>query len=202
MYAVTPRPRAGLGRLGDTVAAMVQAAAAKYGVDPNLALAVANQESGLSQSKTSSAGAIGVMQLMPGTAAGLGVNPYDVAQNIDGGIRYLAQQLSKFGSVPLALAAYNAGPGAVQQYGGVPPYPETQNYVASILSVYTPSGDTSAAASPDLSVLADSGVTLPAPAGSAFSLSSLGLPDLSNLSPGVALAGILGGAALLLLVVD
>lgn len=113
----------------------VEAAAAKYGVDPSLALAVAQQESGLNPNARSSAGAIGVMQLMPATAAQLGVDPNDPAQNIDGGVRYLSQLLSQFGGdTSLALAAYNAGPGAVQKYGGVPPYAETQNYVSSILA--------------------------------------------------------------------
>ena len=78
------------------------------------------------------------MQLMPGTAAQLGVNPYDVDQNIRGGARYLRQQIDRFGSIPLALAAYNAGPGAVLRYGGIPPYRETQNYVATILGRWHP----------------------------------------------------------------
>jgi hypothetical protein len=124
---------------------LVRQTAIRYGVDPALALAVAKQESGFNQTASSPAGAIGVMQLMPGTAADLGVNPYDLAQNVDGGVRYLKQQLDRFGGDPsLALAAYNAGPGAVQRYGGVPPYPETQNYVARILGSWEASGDSSA----------------------------------------------------------
>ena len=107
--------------------------ARNMGVPVDLALALANQESGFNPKALSAAGAIGVMQLKPGTARGLGVNPYDVLENIQGGIKYLAQQLKTFGGdVSKALAAYNAGPGAVQTYNGVPPYKETQKYVKSI----------------------------------------------------------------------
>lgn len=113
----------------------IQMAAARYGVDSNLVDAVAWQESRYNPNARSSAGAIGVMQLMPGTARDLGVrNPHDVQQNVTGGTAYLRQQLERFGNnVPLALAAYNAGPGAVLKYGGIPPYKETQNYVRQIL---------------------------------------------------------------------
>lgn len=94
------------------------------------------QESGFDPNATSQAGAAGLMQLMPETARGLGVtDPYDPAQSIEAGVRYLRGQLDRFGGDPaLALAAYNAGPNAVQRYGGVPPYAETQRYVESVLT--------------------------------------------------------------------
>lgn len=117
-----------------TIQDQITATAIAKGVDPSLALAVANQESGFNQNAVSGAGAIGVFQLMPATAAGLGVDPNSLQGNIDGGVSYLAQLLNQYGgNQTLALAAYNAGPGNVAKYGGVPPFPETQNYVASIL---------------------------------------------------------------------
>lgn len=115
---------------------LINTSAQKNGVDPMLARAVAIVESNMNQDDISPAGAIGVMQLMPETAAYLGVDPYDEEQNIEGGVRFLRQMLDKFnGNVPHALAAYNAGPGAVQRYGGIPPYKETQNYVGRVLDI-------------------------------------------------------------------
>jgi soluble lytic murein transglycosylase-like protein len=113
----------------------IDAAASKYGLDPALLKGLIRQESGFDPAARSSAGALGLTQLMPGTAATLGVDPSDPAQAIDGGARYLKAQLDRFGGDPAkALAAYNAGPGAVAKFGGVPPYAETQNYVQKVLA--------------------------------------------------------------------
>ena len=116
---------------------MIEAAARRFGVDSELIKAIATAESNMNQNARSHVGAIGVMQLMPETAESLGVNPYDEKQNIEGGAHYIRQMLDKFnGNLPNAIAAYNAGPGAVQKYGGVPPYNETQNYVGRVLDFY------------------------------------------------------------------
>jgi soluble lytic murein transglycosylase-like protein len=118
------------------IISLLTAAANKYGVPPELAIAVAQQESGGNPAVVSSAGAVGVMQLMPATAAQLGVtDPTDPTQNIDGGVRYLSQMLSEFNGDPqLALAAYNWGPGNVSKNGYANWPPETTNYVSSIWS--------------------------------------------------------------------
>jgi len=119
---------------GTPFGAEITAAANKHGIDPALLAGLVKQESGFDPNAGSSAGARGLTQLMPGTAAGLGVtNVLDPVQSLDGGAKYLRAQLDAFGGdVTKALAAYNAGPGAVQRYGGVPPYAETQNYVRAV----------------------------------------------------------------------
>jgi hypothetical protein len=109
-------------------------AGSRHGVDPALLAAVAQQESGFDARAVSPAGAQGLMQFMPATARGLGVDAFDPASAVDGAARYLSDLTDQFGSTELALAAYNAGPGTVRRYGGVPPYPETQDYVRSVTS--------------------------------------------------------------------
>lgn len=123
------------------------ASGAKYGVNPALLREVARQESGFNSGASSPAGAVGLMQFMPGTAAGLGINPSDPAQAVDGAARLLSGYLKNYGGdVGKALAAYNAGPGAVAQYGGVPPFAETQNYVRTIMGRLGGASGTAAAA--------------------------------------------------------
>ncbi len=117
---------------------LVQSSAAAWQVDPALIKAIIANESGFNANAKSRTGAQGLMQLEPGTAAGLGVrDSYDPAQNISGGTRYIKGLLERFhGDMHLAVAAYNAGPGAVEKYGGVPPYAETQNYVGNVMDAY------------------------------------------------------------------
>jgi hypothetical protein len=110
-----------------------------FGVNEDIFLKLVGAESGWNPRAKSSAGAEGLVQLMPATAQGLGVsNPYDPVQSLTGGARYLSQQLKRFGSYDKALAAYNSGPGTVERYGGIPPFKETQNYVKKILGGGTP----------------------------------------------------------------
>ncbi|MBW7056384.1 transglycosylase SLT domain-containing protein [Paracoccus bogoriensis] len=109
-----------------------RAAAQRHGIPEDLFLRLVQLESGWNPNARSHKGAMGLAQLMPGTAAKLGVNPHDPMQNLDGGARYLRMMYNQFGNWRLALAAYNAGPGAVQKYGGIPPYRETRNYVRII----------------------------------------------------------------------
>ncbi len=124
----------GSGLAGVPYADLFTAAGARHGVDPALLAAVAKVESGFDSSAVSPAGATGLMQFMPATARGLGVDPADPASSVDGAARYLRQLTDRFGSTDLALAAYNAGPGAVARAGGIPPYPETQSYVRKVTS--------------------------------------------------------------------
>ena len=117
---------------------LIEKYADKNGLDSDFVKAVINQESGFNPNATSKCGAMGLMQLMPSTAQGLGVtNAYDAEQNIEGGTKYLKGLLDRFdNNKSLALAAYNAGPNAVKKYNGIPPYQETQNYVKNVLSKY------------------------------------------------------------------
>ena len=106
------------------------------GVDPAIGLSIAKMESGFVHEKRSSFGAVGVFQLMPSTARRMGYNPYQLSDNIRGGLMYYKMMYQKFGSMELALAAYNAGPGNVSKYKGVPPFAETKRFVSGIMSEY------------------------------------------------------------------
>jgi len=127
--ALRPSPMA----CPEDIEAYVSSASEKYNLAPAIIKGVIRAESGFRPNAVSRAGAMGLMQLMPGTARALGVDPTDPQQNVDGGAKYLKQQIDRFGSVENALAAYNAGPGAVKRYGGVPPYAETQRYVREVM---------------------------------------------------------------------
>lgn len=125
---------------GRAWAPQIQQAAQEAGIDPRLLASLVWAESNFRADARSHAGAIGLAQLMPGTAAGLGVDPHDPMDNLRGGARYLAAQLRRFGREDLALAAYNAGPGRVAQAGGVPAIAETRAYVPRVLSYYAQLG--------------------------------------------------------------
>lgn len=129
----------GAANANPAIAGLVRRIAREEGIDENQFLALVYQESRFNPCATSSAGAIGLAQLMPDTAGDLGVDPYNIEQNLRGGARYYKQQLRRYnGNVSLALAAYNAGHGNVQKYGGIPPFKETQGYVASITQKWLP----------------------------------------------------------------
>ncbi len=110
--------------------------AKEMGIDPAIALSIAKIESGFCQSKKSRYGAVGVFQLMPNTAKKMGYNPYSIHDNIKGGIAYYKKMYKMFGSMELALAAYNAGPGNVKKYNGIPPFKETKKFISSIKTNY------------------------------------------------------------------
>lgn len=131
-------PRFGEDVSKEEINGLIDSYSEKNGLDSDFVRAVVKQESGFNERATSRCGAAGLMQLMPGTAKGLGVtNPYDAEQNVKGGTKMLANLLKTYGgNKELALAAYNAGGGAVKKYGGIPPYGETQRYVKNVLSMY------------------------------------------------------------------
>ena len=137
IYRGTDGPVAGMNA-NKQITDMIRRIAREEGVQESDALAIAHQESRFNPCAKSPVGATGLMQLMPGTASDLGVNPHDPEQNVRGGLRYYKTQLAKFGSKELALAAYNAGPGNVRKYGGIPPFKETQGYVANITGKWMP----------------------------------------------------------------
>ena len=137
-YTFGSRSGSGAAVSGD-FASLINAAAEKYDVDAELINAVIKAESNYNAAALSSAGAGGLMQLMPGTAEDLGVSdPYNIEQNIQGGAQYLSEQLQTFGGdLSLALAAYNAGPNAVKSHGGVPPFQETKDFIDKVLTYYS-----------------------------------------------------------------
>ena len=121
----------------NSIDAIIENQSLKSGLDPDLIRAMIKTESNFNPKAVSPKGAQGLMQLMPDTAAGLGVeDAFDPSQNIQGGAEYMKNMLMNFGQVEKALAAYNAGPGAVQKYGGVPPYKETEDYIKKVAKYY------------------------------------------------------------------
>lgn len=127
----------GASGIPSNIGSIIAEQAAQQGLDPDLLKAVIKNESGFNPQAVSPVGAQGLMQLMPATARGLGVtNSFDPTQNVAGGAKYLKGLLNQYQSLPKALAAYNAGPGAVNKYGGIPPYAETQNYVKKVMQSY------------------------------------------------------------------
>ncbi|MBE7440547.1 MAG: lytic transglycosylase domain-containing protein [Spirochaetales bacterium] len=122
-------------RFSDELEGLISLKSKEHGVHPDLIKAVIKVESNGNPRAVSKAGAIGLMQLMPDTARALGVDPHDPAQNVDGGVRFLKDMARQFGNLDHTLAAYNAGPGAVRRYKGVPPYAETMNYVKKIRTI-------------------------------------------------------------------
>ena len=119
-----------------TIKELIVRHSVEMGVDPALALSIAKKESNFSQNRKSRYGAIGVFQLMPRTAKKLGYNPYSLNENIKGGLTYYKQMYKMFGTIELALAAYNAGPGNVKKYNGIPPFKETKAFVSTIMNNY------------------------------------------------------------------
>jgi hypothetical protein len=169
-----------------TIAGYYAAAAAATGVPVGLLIAQGRQESGFQTDVVSPSGAIGIAQFMPATAAGLGVNPRDPQSSIYGQARLMASYLAQYaGDVAKALAAYNAGPGAVQRYGGVPPYAETQTYVSTILT-----GWTGQAGATDVTLDAAGGTGTVTTGSGSVPLTDAGAGTTSGSADGIELAGV------------